>query len=370
NYVKGFSAGSRAWDATAAAITDLGSANPDEQHFVVLISDGRDESSTTTLQAVIDSATGNGVKVFSVGFGNELEVTNMQNLASATQGNYFSAKTASDLARQLSLVSKTAKGQYILRWATLKRAAKPFMPSFQITYQNITADSPTNPWYVDTANPIIDTNTTPPTTNYNNITNYIIGYYSPQSNAGPVTVGALRVVPNADIHPTGVDLRATYVPRYIQQVRLHYRANWPCTPSLQSTNIGELLSRWTMTQTDDGAGGNWLLLSSPPGPTNFIPFASFGKMITFTFRDVIDSSNAFSFFDVDNTLYTNTGGQSFVLGNTNEFVHAYPVLPHGTPVPWLIFYGYGGNFTNAELLDTDRDGAPAWKEYWANTNPK
>jgi hypothetical protein len=223
--------------------------------------------------------------------------------------------------------------------------------------------------YVDTNNPIIDTNQTPPTTNYNSITNIIIDYYHPNLTAGPVTEGALRVVPNADIHPSGLDLRATYVPRYIQQMRVHYRANWPCTPSLQNTNLGEWLDGWTMNQTDDGAGGTWLLLSSPPGPTNFIPFASFGKMITFTFRDVIDSSNAFSFFDVDNTLYTNTGGQSFVLGNTNEFVQAYPVLPHGTPVPWLISYGYGGNFTNAELLDTDRDGMPAWKEYWSNTNP-
>jgi len=272
------------------------------------------------------------------------------------------------VARQLSLVSKTTKGQYVLRWATLKRASRPFMPSFQITYQNLTANSPTNPWYMDTNNPIIDTNQTPPLTNYNNITNFIISYFYPQSNSGPVTVGALRVVPNADIHPTGLDLRATYVPRYIQQVRLHYRANWPCTPSLQSTNLGELLSGWTMNQTDDGAGGSWLLLSSP-GPTAVIPVASFGKMVTFTFRDVIDTSNAFSVFEVDNTLYTNSGGQSFVIVNTNEFLHNFPVLPHGTPVPWLISYGYGGNFTNAELLDTDKDGMPAWKEYWANTDP-
>jgi hypothetical protein len=92
-------------------------------------------------------------------------------------------------------------------------------------------------------------------------------------------------------------------------------------------------------------------------------------MVTFTFRDVIDTSNAFSFFDVDNTIYTNTGGQSFVLGNTNEFIQSFPLLPHGTPVPWLISYGFIANYTNAELLDPDKDGMPNWKEYWSNTNP-
>ncbi len=57
---------------------------------------------------------------------------------------------------------------------------------------------------------------------------------------------------------------------------------------------------------------------------------------------MINASNAFSFFDVDNTVYTNTGNQSFVFesGNTNAFITVYPVLPYGTPVPWLIEYGF------------------------------
>jgi hypothetical protein len=34
-----------------------------------------------------------------------------------------------------------------------------------------------------------------------------------------------------------------------------------------------------------------------------------------------------------------------------------------------MYYGYGGNFTNAELSDTDHDGMAAWQEYQANTVP-
>jgi hypothetical protein len=115
----------------------------------------------------------------------------------------------------------------------------------------------------------------------------------------------------------------------------------------------------------------YLFLSSP-SPTNLltsIPFASFGKLVTFTFEDIINSTNAFSVFDVDNTLYTGTGGQSFTFENTNQFLTFFPLLPHGTPVPWLQYYGYTGNYGNAEIQDPDQDGMLNWQEYRANTNP-
>ena len=370
NYVQGFPAGSRCWDALMAAVNGLGPPNRDEEHFVILVSDGRDESSTNALAAVTLVAVAANVQVFAVGFGNELNPTTLQTLATQTQGRYFPAQSPGDIANQFAQISKMARGQYILRWATLKRSTNDFMPSFQISYQGQTADSPTNPFTLGSTN--IDTTTTPPTTNSTpSVTNFIIGYFSTTSNAGPVLVGSLRLVPNAEIQPTGLDLRATYVPRYIRQIRLHYRANWPCTATLQSTGPGELLNGWSMAQTNDGAGGNWLLLSSPAPDqlTNSLPFASFGKLLTFAFEDPINPSNAFSVLEIDNSLYTNTGGQSFVFENTNDFLSFYPALPHGTPVPWLMSFGFSSDFTNAENLDSDQDGMANWQEFRANTNP-
>jgi hypothetical protein len=178
NYVQGFPAGSRCWDATMAAITGLGATNRDELHYIILISDGRDESSTNALTDVIAAATKNNVSVFCVGFGDELDPTTLQMLAAQTQGRYYAAQTAADIAAQLAQVSKDAQGRYVLRWATLKRSTKPFMPSFQITYQGFIADSPTNP--VTPAQTNIDNTTTPPTTNVvPAVTNFIIGYYYP-----------------------------------------------------------------------------------------------------------------------------------------------------------------------------------------------
>jgi hypothetical protein len=347
NIVQDFSSGSRVWDACYAAVTNLGDANPDEQHFVVMISDGNDQSSSTTLPNVVAAATSGNVRVFSVGFGKDLNPANLQLLSGQTFGQYYTATNAADLATQLAQVAKDAKAQYILRWATLNRSDTPFTPSFEIAYQSLNAFSPA-----------------------------IIPLYYPLSNAGPVTLGALRLAANAAVQPTGIDLRATYVPRYIRQLRLHYRPNWPCTVTLDNTDVGEILSGYTLTQTNDGAGGFWLLLSSPnPADTaTSIPFAAFGRLLTFTFQDVIGTNNAFSVFDIDNSIYTNVlaGGQSFMDQNSTSFIVNYPVLPHGTPVPWLISYGLvtSDDYTNAELADTDGDGAPNWQEYWANTNPR
>lgn len=371
NYVDWWPAGSRCWDALDAAIKDLGETNRDEQHYVIFISDGRDESSTATVKSIITAATNANVKVFGIGFGDELDDAPLKQITTATQGRLYTAATADELGAQFAEITKDARGQYVLRWATLKRDKKAFMPSFKISYQGYTAVSPPNPVWEDTNNPIIDEEATPPTTNYPLVTNFIIGYFNPADYTGAVTAGALRFVADAEVLPTGVTLRSTYTPRYVRQFQMHYRANWPCAPVLQATNPGEMLHNWTLQETNDGAGGHWLLLSSPHPEsfTNALPFGAFGNLLTFVFRDVINPSNAFSFFELDNSIYTNTGRQTFTLENTNDFVHAFPLLPHGTPVPWLEAYGLTGDFAALELEDSDGDGAPNWQEYRAGTNP-
>jgi alpha-tubulin suppressor-like RCC1 family protein len=374
NYVQNFPAGSRCWDALTAAINDLGkTTNSDEEHYVIFVSDGQDTSSTNTFQDVINAATNASVQVYCVGFGKEIDTATLQAITSQTEGRFYEATNISDLASEFAQIGKDLSGQYILRWATLQRSDNAFMPSFQITYQGITADSPTNPVYISGTNDVTVTNddgslSTNEVPAYS--TNYIISPYAPSLYAGDVTVGSLRLVPNADVHPSGMTLRATYVPRYIRQIQLHYRPNWPCTVRLESTNIGEMLYQWSLTQTNDGAGGQWLLISSPnpQDPATSIQFASFGPLLTFSFQDVVDASNAFSVFDVDNTIYTNTGNQSFVLEDTN-FIAVYPALPFGTPVPWLIQYGFTNDFVAAETNDPDGDGMLNWQEYVAGTDP-
>jgi hypothetical protein len=93
-------------------------------------------------------------------------------------------------------------------------------------------------------------------------------------------------------------------------------------------------------------------------------------LIQFTFRDLTNAQAAFSLLEVDNSIYATTGGQSFMIENTNDFTTVYPALPHGTPVPWLLDRGFTNDFVNAELSDPDGDGLFTWQEYRANTDPR
>jgi hypothetical protein len=369
NYVQSFPAASRAWDATISAITDLGATNSDEQHYVILVSDGRDESSLASVDDVITAATNAGVRVFCIGFGSELDPTDLQLLATATGGRYVDAQTASSITAAFDQIGKEFNSMYLLRWATLKRSTNAFMPSFEINYQGFTAFSPAN---TIIATMSTNTNSMPPIVTTNFTTNFVISPYVPTEHTGSVTVGLLRLAANAQVVADSITLRAFYVPRYIRQLRIHYRANWPCITSLQSTNAGEILAGWSMTETNDGTGGKWLLLSSP-NPQNLatsIPFAALGNLVEFKMRDMLYPSNAFSFIAIDNTIYTNTGNQSFVFDTTNQFLAAYPALPHGTPIPWLLAHGFTNNFEAAELSDPDGDGVLTWQEYVANTDPR
>jgi hypothetical protein len=373
DYVQGFPAGSRCWDTLMAAITDLGASNRDEQHYVIFVSDGRDESSISTVDEVINAALANNVKIFGVGFGAELDDAPLLAITSQTMGRYYTATNAADLAAEFAQIGKDVNGQYLLRWATLKRSDTAFMPSFQISYQGYDAYSPTNPVFLDPDNPFeVDDTTDPPTTNYFYITNIIIAAYVPTEHVGDVTRGALRLVADAQSQPTAVNLRAAYVPRHIRQLRLHYRANYPCTPRLLTTEPDELLHGWTLAETDDGAGGKWLEITSPfpQSLTNSLPFATLGNLIQFTFRDLTNAAMAFSLLEVDNSIYATTGGQSFAIENPAEFTTVYPALPFATPVPWLMANGFTNDFVNAELSDPDGDGLLTWQEYRANTNPR
>ncbi|MEO6034122.1 MAG: vWA domain-containing protein, partial [Verrucomicrobiota bacterium] len=362
----------------------FGAANTDEQRFLIVMSDGHDDSSVlagTLPDAIIASATNARVQLYCVGYGAIANTNVLLRLATETGGRYFAAANASDVAAQFALLLKDLNSQYFLRWATLQRGAA-FQPMFQVTVDGVTAsynlDFPED--VVDdsvvpqTTPPTmkmvkIDRSTTPPTTNA--LTAFAPDYV-PNAWSNNVQVGELRLATDAVTNVSSVTLRAFYTPRFIQEIRLHYRANYPCTPKLLSDGPGNILDGWSLTQTNDGLGGQWLTISSD-STSNSLPYGIRGDLVGFQFQHlaVPSGKDAFSLFEVDNSIYTNAMplGRSFTL-NTNLFITVYPATPPlGTPVPWLRAHGFSGDPASAELSDPNGNGMFVWQEYLAGLDP-
>jgi len=378
NYVKGEYAGTRCWDAMYAALDQYGPTNRDERRCLVVMSDGNDDSSLLNASGdpvgdIVTRAQANQVRIFCVAFGSDVNTNALQQLTDNTGGHYYLAgTTATNLSAQFQKIVKDIDGQYLLRWATLKRADQPFQPSFQVTYGGFTATWNTN---IVMTNIIIDidTNTTPWTTNSYD-TNILQFPYNPPDWTNDVRIGSLRLVQDADVGPQTIRLRATYVPRYVRQMRLYYRPNYPCTASLDSTGANELLDGWSMAESADTNGLRTLTISSP-NPDDLltsIEYAAFGDLVSFNFAypESLTTTQAFSEFRVDNTLFASVqpAGIRFTNENFTSFIKLYPPAPpHGTPIPWLIDYGFTTNFDAAELIATN--GLPVWQAYLAGLNP-
>jgi hypothetical protein len=214
--------------------------------------------------------------------------------------------------------------------------------------------------------------------NTNNVTTNVVQFpYNPPDWAGDVRVGTVSLVADADLGPQTIRLRTVYTPRFVREIRLNYRPNYPCTATLDSTGTNEILYGWTLTDTNDATGLHTLtLLSSDTNNLlSSIPYAAFGDLVEFdfTYPDAVTATQAFSVFTIDNSVYTNISmpppiGQSFTNENFASFITAYTnAPPHGTPIPWLIYYGFKSNFAAAELIATN--GLPVWQDYLAGLNP-
>ena len=388
NYVKGNYAGTRCWDAMYAALNLYGATNNDEQRCLVAMTDGNDSSSLLNTNAnpvsnIVALAQSKQVKIFCVAFGSDINTNSLQQLTSQTGGHYYLAATTDDLAIEFQKIVQDLSGQYLLRWATLKRGAKVFQPSFQVTLDGFTDTFNTNLVYqtneVYSTNITIDPTQTPPVTNIDIttnlvVTNIVILPYNPPDWSNDVRVGFLRLVPDANVGPQTTRLRADYVPRFIPEIRLNYRPNYPCTSALQSNGTNDILYGWSLTETADTNGLRTLTIMNPDtnNPLPFIEYAAFGDLVSFnfTYPDSLTATQAFSVFSMDNSIYTNMlpSGQSFVLSNAASFITLYPPPPpYGTPIPWLRYYGFTTNYADAELIATN--GLPVWQDYLAGLNP-
>jgi hypothetical protein len=107
-------------DATNVAI-DHFIANvatlPPGPKSIILVTDGGENSSTATQSAVVDSATGNSIPIFTIGVGDVSGVSGaalLLNLATQTGGEYFPAADDAAIAAAYATISELLGTEYLL----------------------------------------------------------------------------------------------------------------------------------------------------------------------------------------------------------------------------------------------------------------
>jgi tight adherence protein B len=114
--------GTHIYDALERALTALERAKV-SAGSIVLLSDGADVGSTTTLNAAIDRATRDRVRIFTVGFrSNVYEALPLNRLASATGGSFTLATSTARLAQIYAELSGQLASEYLLQY---RSSAKP-----------------------------------------------------------------------------------------------------------------------------------------------------------------------------------------------------------------------------------------------------
>lgn len=91
-----FSGGTNLWDAGIDSLELLGTIQG-ENEAVVLLTDGEDRDSSSSVQDLIDSATQSGIAVYTIGLGNDINADALSRIATETRGTFNEVAEAADL---------------------------------------------------------------------------------------------------------------------------------------------------------------------------------------------------------------------------------------------------------------------------------
>lgn len=269
SYVRGFASGARMYDALLEAVRRFGhvSAGANDERYIVLFSNGRDTSSTTTEAQVVTEALARRVRIIAVGFGEMIDSGALLTLASLTRGRYIPAERIENLQPAFQRIVEDLEAQYVVRWASLRRDSRAVIPAFDITFGGATASHTASRSF--------------------RATEYV----------GDPLAGRLTLVQADTPNRTTVILRANYTPRGIGAVHCWVRSDHDFTVTLVGPADDGLMAAWSLAQ--EPAEGGWWITAESDGAS--LPFAAFGPMMRFDFDQAVDSP--FTAFEIDNDIY-------------------------------------------------------------------
>ncbi|MFZ5516888.1 MAG: VWA domain-containing protein [Candidatus Zhuqueibacterota bacterium] len=108
--------GTAIYDPLALAIQEMKFKT--DRCGIIIYTDGQDNSSTTTPEAVIDSARVYNVPIFTIALGDDTQEQELQLVASATGGLFFKAATAVEMAQVYTILSDIMLNYYMMAHTT------------------------------------------------------------------------------------------------------------------------------------------------------------------------------------------------------------------------------------------------------------
>jgi VWFA-related protein len=111
--------GSAVYDAIILALEDTAARLPERRKAIVVLTDGEDTSSQSTIDDVIALANLDGIPVFTIGLGDKLAnfEANLKRIADETGGVYYASATAADLTDIYNQLAETLIiNQYVFQY--------------------------------------------------------------------------------------------------------------------------------------------------------------------------------------------------------------------------------------------------------------
>jgi tight adherence protein B len=119
-------AGTALWDAVALASRKL-AAERQPGHVIILLTDGRDVSSTTSFRKAVKAAQRAGASVYPIGIsGPDFTPDPLRNVAAQTGGSYHEASSTKQLAGIYTSIGTTLSHTWELRYPTSERPGDSF----------------------------------------------------------------------------------------------------------------------------------------------------------------------------------------------------------------------------------------------------
>lgn len=287
-YVGGYYGGSAIWDSLMVSLDSFDAYNPLYQaRYIVLFTDGDDNgTSLARPDEVVEVALERDVHIFTIGFGDAVNEAELAYVADETDGAYIPANSVDSLETAFGSIADQLGGQYNLRWASLVRDDdQAFRPAFTLSIAGNEASYMAEDDFI------------------------------PSENVGDVAQGELALVPSDTESSTVVYLRALYVPRSIDELHIFFESEFPFTVgAVEAADEGLLAGDWNVDPNPvPELGGVWVDITART-PGTYLPFAVFGPMLKLDFGHLEDDSTPlFTSVYVDNTVYPEVEGQSFVV---------------------------------------------------------